>query len=122
MGVANEDHRTARWHREGNRPERAQVGSRRLPLAVRRSQPTQAYHATFIHLSETLADTTQVGHRVLFLLTSAPKPLMAEGIPANVIQQQLGHSSLQVTSVYLDHIAPKDRIERIRAREWAVNV
>ena len=48
--------------------------------------------------------------------------LMAEGIPANVIQQQLGHSSLQITSVYLDHIAPKDRIERIRQRSWSPEV
>ena len=47
--------------------------------------------------------------------------LMAEGIPANVIQQQLGHSSLQVTSVYLDHIAPKDRIDRIRQRSWTLD-
>ena len=45
--------------------------------------------------------------------------LMSEGVPANVIQQQLGHSSLQVTSVYLNHIAPKDRIDRLRLREWS---
>jgi site-specific recombinase XerD len=46
--------------------------------------------------------------------------LMAEGVPANVIQQQLGHSSLATTSVYLDHIAPADRVARLRARTWAV--
>ena len=47
--------------------------------------------------------------------------LMAEGVPANVIQQQLGHSSLATTSVYLDHIAPAERVARLRARTWTVN-
>jgi site-specific recombinase XerD len=46
--------------------------------------------------------------------------LMAEGVPANVIQQQLGHSSLATTSTYLAHIAPQERIARLRAREWSL--
>jgi site-specific recombinase XerD len=44
--------------------------------------------------------------------------LMAEGVPANEIQGQLGHTSLQTTDIYLRHIAPQQRIDRIRQREW----
>lgn len=46
--------------------------------------------------------------------------LMAEGVPANVIQDQLGHSSLATTDVYLRHIAPTERVQRLREREWAL--
>lgn len=44
--------------------------------------------------------------------------LMHEGVPANVIQAQLGHSSLATTSVYLAHIAPKELVDRMRSRAW----
>ena len=33
-------------------------------------------------------------------------------------QQQLGHANLAVTSKYLDHIAPEERIEALKARKW----
>jgi len=46
--------------------------------------------------------------------------LAAEGLPVNVVQQQLGHGSLATTDRYLRHIAPKERVEAMRAREWAV--
>jgi site-specific recombinase XerD len=45
--------------------------------------------------------------------------LMREGVPPNVIQAQLGHSSLQTTSVYLSHIAPTELVGRIRQRQWS---
>lgn len=44
--------------------------------------------------------------------------LAAEGLPVNLIQRQLGHSSLATTSRYLDHIAPEDLIDAMRQREW----
>lgn len=44
--------------------------------------------------------------------------LAAEGIPMNLIQAQLGHSSLATTSRYLDHIAPTQLIRAIQARPW----
>jgi site-specific recombinase XerD len=44
--------------------------------------------------------------------------LARERFPVNLIQQQLGHANLAVTSRYLDHIAPHERIEALRAREW----
>lgn len=42
--------------------------------------------------------------------------LAAEGKPVNLIQAQLGHASLAVTSVYLAHIAPTQLIEAMRSR------
>lgn len=45
--------------------------------------------------------------------------MMAEGLPVNVIQKQLGHTSIATTSIYLQHIAPADVIAAGRARKWA---
>ena len=45
--------------------------------------------------------------------------VIVDGVPANVIQDQLGHSSLATTDTYLRHIAPTQRIERLRQREWS---
>ena len=45
--------------------------------------------------------------------------LAREGVPLNVIQAQLGHSSLATTDRYLAHIAPAQLIETMRARSWS---
>jgi site-specific recombinase XerD len=44
--------------------------------------------------------------------------LAAEGVPVNVVQQQLGHGSLATTDRYLRHIAPRERVEAMRERSW----
>ena len=44
--------------------------------------------------------------------------LMMEGVPVPVIQQQLGHASLATTDRYLRHIAPRDVVLTMRARQW----
>jgi site-specific recombinase XerD len=44
--------------------------------------------------------------------------LMREGVPVNVIQKQLGHANLSVTTAYLDHIAPEQVVAVIRERNW----
>jgi site-specific recombinase XerD len=44
--------------------------------------------------------------------------LAAEGMPANLIQAQLGHDSLATTDRYLRHIAPRQLIDAIRGRAW----
>jgi site-specific recombinase XerD len=44
--------------------------------------------------------------------------LMMEGIEIPIIQRQLGHVSLATTSIYLNHIAPRQVIETMRKREW----
>lgn len=43
----------------------------------------------------------------------------AEGVPLNVIQRQLGHANLAVTSLCLDHISAQDVVAVIRKRTWA---
>jgi integrase len=45
---------------------------------------------------------------------------MMEGVPVPVIQQQLGHASLETTSRYLYHLAPRDLINTMQAREWDI--
>lgn len=45
--------------------------------------------------------------------------LAAEGVPVNLIQAQLGHSSLATTDRYLRHVAPMQLVEALRAREWS---
>lgn len=44
--------------------------------------------------------------------------LAREGVPMNVIQAQLGHSSLATTDRYIRHIAPEEVIGAMRARRW----
>ena len=39
-----------------------------------------------------------------------------EGVPLNVIQRQLGHANLGVTSIYLEGIDSGEIIETVRAR------
>ena len=46
--------------------------------------------------------------------------LMWEGVPAPIIQQQLGHTSLATTQRYLDHIAPKELVETMQRREFEI--
>lgn len=46
--------------------------------------------------------------------------MMMEGIPVPIIQRQLGHANLGTTQRYLDHIAPKDVVEAMQQREWAM--
>jgi integrase len=44
--------------------------------------------------------------------------LMMEGVEIPIIQRQLGHVSLATTSIYLNHIAPRQVIEAMRKRDW----
>lgn len=46
--------------------------------------------------------------------------LANEGTPLHVIQQQLGHTSLAVTSRYVSHLAPGEVIAKMRGREWSL--
>jgi integrase len=48
--------------------------------------------------------------------------VMMEGVPVPIIQQQLGHASLETTSRYLNHLAPRDLITRMQAREWDIEI
>jgi len=43
-----------------------------------------------------------------------------EGVPLNVIQRQLGHANLGVTSIYLQGIDSGEIIETVRSRRAPV--
>ena len=43
-----------------------------------------------------------------------------EGVPLNVIQRQLGHANLGVTSVYLQGIETAEIVETVRSRRAPV--
>ena len=43
-----------------------------------------------------------------------------EGKAMNLIQAQLGHSSLATTSRYLAHIAPAELVKAMQARTWSL--
>lgn len=42
--------------------------------------------------------------------------LAGEGVPMHIIQKALGHSNLNTTAIYLDHLNPLDVIEATRNR------
>ncbi len=44
--------------------------------------------------------------------------LATEGVPMHLIQQQLGHSNLAITSRYISHLNPAETISRMKARVW----
>ena len=46
--------------------------------------------------------------------------LMWEGVPAPVIQAQLGHASPSTTQRYLDHLAPRDLVETMQRRSFEI--
>jgi len=46
--------------------------------------------------------------------------LAHDGLPMNLIQAQLGHSSLATTSRYLAHIAPAELVKAMQARTWSL--
>ncbi|HEV8623244.1 MAG TPA: tyrosine-type recombinase/integrase [Acidimicrobiia bacterium] len=45
--------------------------------------------------------------------------LAAEGMPAELIQAQLGHESLASTDRYLRRMSPEERIDAVQRREWS---
>ncbi len=51
---------------------------------------------------------------------SHARELASENTPINVIQQQLGHSNISTTHVYLCKIAPQQVIETMQARDWSL--
>lgn len=68
-----------------------------------------------------LAVRARIRHRVHphGLRHTHASELSREGWPVSFISRQLGHSSSAVTAVYIDHVHPREVIDRARAREWA---
>ena len=47
--------------------------------------------------------------------------LAREGTPLNLVQAQLGHSSLATTDRYLRHIAPEELVRAMKSRIWSLD-
>ena len=97
--------------------------SHKLGLAVRsRSFCTPggiSIDASYVrHLMKRLAKKAEIDNRVHAheLRPTHASELAAERKPLNVIQAELGHSSLATTNAYLQHIQPQDLIDEMQAR------
>ncbi len=73
-------------------------------------------------LMQRLARKAGIEKRVHFhgLRHAHARELASENTPINVIQQQLGHSNLATTHVYLCKIAPQQVIETMQGRDWSL--
>jgi integrase/recombinase XerD len=49
---------------------------------------------------------------------SGARHLSMQGIPVALISAQLGHSNISTTSIYLESLAPAERLERIGGVSW----
>ena len=67
-----------------------------------------------------LAKTAKIDKRCHFhgLRHTMAFELASEGVPMHLIQQQLGHSNLAVTSRYISHLNPAETIARMKGRSW----
>lgn len=82
-------------------------------------EPMDQSHAR--HMLKRLASRAGIEKRVHphCLRHSMASDMLREGIPLNVIQQQLGHSSIATTDRYLRKIAPHELIAAVQQREWS---
>jgi site-specific recombinase XerD len=96
---------------------RARLGHRHGPLfcTLAGTELAPAYVRT---LMKRLGRAAGIDKRVHphALRHSHAAELATEGVPMNVIQQQLGHAHLSTTDIYLRHIAPADVIAMGRNR------
>jgi site-specific recombinase XerD len=98
-----------------------QARRERPPQAVLHAQggPLSANHVRqMVKRRAARAEITKRVHPHALRHTHAAE-LVAEGVPVNVIQKQLGHVSLATTDIYLRHIAPADVIAMGSNREWS---
>lgn len=68
-----------------------------------------------------LAKDAGIAKRVHFhgLRHTMASELAAEGVAVHLIQQQLGHSNLAVTSRYISSLNPADTINAMKGRTWS---
>lgn len=95
------------------------IGSPRRPifctLAGDRLDPS--YVRRLLHRLAGKAEITKRVHPHGLRHTHAAE-LAAEGAGMAVIRDQLGHERLSTTDRYLRHVAPQERVDRMRARAW----
>lgn len=71
-------------------------------------------------LMPSLANKAGIAKRVHFhaLRHTMAFELASEGVPMHLIQQQLGHSNLAITSRYISHLNPSETINAMKGRSW----
>ncbi len=100
--------------------KRAALGlkSRRPLFCTLDGQPLQKAYVRA--MMKRLGSRAGVEKRVHFhgLRHTYASELSREGVPVAEIKDNLGHSSFAITGAYLAHIAPHERIQTARRREW----
>ena len=100
--------------------ERHQLGvtSRRRLFCTLTGQPLDPSYVR--RLLPRLAERAGIDKRVHAhgLRHTHAAELAREGQPINLIRDQLGHRSLATTDRYLRDIAPEERLNALRARQW----
>ena len=98
---------------------RARLGHRHGPLfcTLKGSAVSDVYVRNMIRRIGAAAGIEKRVHPHALRHTHASE-LAAEGVPVNVIQQQLGHQYLSTTDTYLRHVSPADVIALGRSRTW----
>lgn len=71
-------------------------------------------------IMENLASRTGIGKRCNphSLRHTMANEMRQEGVSTWLIMKQLGHSNIQTTERYLDHLSPKELIDTMEQREW----
>jgi integrase len=107
---------------KGGAPPRSRhgrLGLRPTPALAHRA-PEDARRTPVLRHQRTHPRARLVSHRRRFvphqLRHAHAIELAREGVPLNVIQRQLGHRNLGVTSIYLQGIDPGEIIETVHAR------
>lgn len=103
--------------------KRTELGIRSGPLFCTFSAHSKAkpLDASYIrHLMPRLREKAQVTKRLHahgFRHTHAVE-LDREGVSTRTIQGALGHASVSTTNTYLQHLEPREVVDKMRAREW----
>jgi site-specific recombinase XerD len=98
---------------------RRRIGSPHRPIfcTLAGDELDPSYVRRLLHRLAAKAQITKRVHPHGLRHTHAAE-LAAEGTPASVIRDQLGHARLSTTDRYLRHVAPQERVDRMRARAW----
>lgn len=89
-------------------------------LFVRPETGTAVYPQYLIRMVRAAAENAEVKKVVSphTLRHTHAFELLGEGVDPMTIKEQLGHADLAATMVYLNHLNPKERHDRMKGREW----
>lgn len=102
---------------------RRKLGIRGAPLFCVFSQGSKGRELSSAYVREAFKEAAQraeIEKRVHphGLRHTFASELAREGVPLHIIRKLLGHGDLATTARYVDHLAPWEAIDVIRARQW----